>query len=173
MNPEDNRKRKSRSSILRNARFLPSSELESVLEAVFADATRPPLPSFAAAAGMPIDVIERSDGVTVVADVPGFTKDEISVEFESGRLSIAASHVADTTPPRAEETSRGNTDGEAQPVPPPLTVIRERTTTSVRRVLSMPARVTGEAIRAELCDGVLTVILPYASTDATRRIDVN
>ncbi len=173
-NNENHRSRKQRPSILRNARFLPSPELESMLEAVFADATRPQSPSpspAVAAASMLIDVIERSDGIMVVADVPGFRKDEISVEFEcdSRRLSIAASHIADTTP-NAETCC--STDA-ATPAPRPLTVIRERTTTSVRRVLSMPARVAGDGISAELCDGVLTVILPYAALDSPRRIDVN
>jgi len=175
-NNENHRSRKQRPSILRNARFMPSPELESMLEAVFADATRPPSPSTSpspaiAAASMLIDVIERSDGIMVVADVPGFRRDEISVEFEceSRRLSIAASHVDDTSP--NAETCCGS--DAVPPAPRPLTVIRERTTTSVRRVLSMPARVAGDGISAELCDGVLTVILPYAALDSPRRIDVN
>lgn len=145
--------------------------------------------SAAAAPSMPIDVVEDDAGITVYANVPGFAKDEVSVEFHKdeshkGVLTLAATRGKPGIPgARASAAERedgccGGGDCSAQAAPAGATsrmrtVIRERPTSSVRRSLQLPDRVTGEGIAAALVDGVLEVRLPYAPKPSPRRISVN
>jgi glutaredoxin len=44
---------------------------------------------------------------------------------------------------------------------------------ALARINAMPERVSGEGITAEICDGLLTVTLPFAAKPAPKRISVN
>jgi len=122
-----------------------------------------PAMAAASAPSMPIDVVEDDEGITIRANVPGFAKDQVAVEFHEGVLTISA-----TRPERAADPS-----GSSDAAPKPRPIVRERPTSSVRRALHLPDRVTGEGIVAELADGVLSVRLPYAPKPMPRRISVN
>jgi HSP20 family molecular chaperone IbpA len=43
----------------------------------------------------------------------------------------------------------------------------------MRRALHLPERVSGEGIKADLADGVLTVTVPYTPRPTPRKISVN
>ena len=119
-----------------------------------------PAMAAASAPSMPIDVVEDDAGIAIHANVPGFAKEQVAVEFHEGVLTISA-----TRPERGAES--------ADPAPKPRPIVRERPTSSVRRALRLPDRVTGEGIVAELADGVLSVRLPYAPKPSPKRISVN
>lgn len=134
----------------------------------------------AAAPSMPIDVCESQDGITVTANVPGFTKDEVGVEFHEGVLTISATRAekpAMESRGESRSESRGEScgtnccDGASKKTS--RTLVRERPTSSVRRALHLPERVSGEGIKADLADGVLTVTVPYTPRPTPRRIGVN
>lgn len=157
---------------VRRSPFFASTDLSEIFDALTAGA--PPM----AAPSMPIDVIEREDGITVLANVPGFTRDDVAVEFHEGVLTIAASREAAAAAPKKTDCcgssccTNEQSDAAAQRKPA-RTVVRERPISNVRRAISMPDRVTGEGIVAELADGVLTVTLPYAARPTPKRISVN
>lgn len=183
----------------RRSPFFASGDLAEVFDAFlgspFVAAPRGALASTAPPPRMPIDVHEDADGITVVADVPGFTKDEVHVEFHQGVLTMSAvrGNMAETSQTEATQAETGKpTDAPkgdsccgagsccgstaeraAATLPRARTVIRERSAVGVRRALQMPDRVTGDAITAELADGVLTVRLPYAARPTPRKISVN
>jgi len=126
----------------------------------------------AAAPSMPIDVCESQDGITVTANVPGFTREEVGVEFHEGVLTISATRAEK---PAAESRGESCGTGCCQPTAAKSTrmLVRERPTSSVRRALHLPERVSGEGIKADLADGVLTVTVPYTPRPTPRKISVN
>ena len=159
---------------VRRSPFFASTDLSEIFDALSAGAQATAAPS------MPIDVVEREDGITVLANVPGFTRDDVAVEFHEGVLTIAASRGNTTTPAAAAKADccgpsccTGAQADAAKQSKPARTVVRERPMSNVRRAISMPDRVTGEGITAELADGVLTVTLPYAARPTPKKISVN
>ena len=123
------------------------------------------------APSMPVDVVEREDGIVVLANVPGFAKQDVSVEFHEGVLTIAAQRGAPGCAPECAPGCCG--DEKAARRAAGRTVVRERPVSNVRRAIAMPDRVTGEGIAAELADGVLTVTLPYAARAVPKRVSIN
>ncbi len=94
--------------------------------------------SFAA----PVDVIDESDRVRVVVDLPGFEKDDISVYIEDGDLVVKAKRGEEK-----EEKGRNY-------------LRRERSYGEVYRRISLPSDVDEERIKARYRNGVLEVELP-------------
>ncbi|NBP51813.1 MAG: hypothetical protein EBU70_11690, partial [Actinobacteria bacterium] len=57
-----------------------------------------PAMAAASAPSMPIDVVEDDAGITIHANIPGFAKEQVAVEFHEGVLTISA-----TRPERGAE----------------------------------------------------------------------
>jgi len=151
-------------SLARRSPFFAATDLSDLFDALAGAAAHG-----VTAPSMPIDVVEREGGVAVVANVPGFSREQISVEFHEGVLTIAATRPEAAAAPSSGACCGGRCEaGRAERV-----VLRERPVASVRRALAMPERVTGEGITADLVDGVLTVTLPYAKRPEPKRISVN
>ena len=104
-----------------------------------------------------IDVAEYDDEFVVMADLPGFDREEIDVRATGDRLTIAAERDAER-----EDTERRY-------------LRRERRHESVTRTIELPATATPENATATYRHGVLTVTMPLDDVDADEghRIDVN
>ncbi|KTG29697.1 archaeal heat shock protein Hsp14 [Haloferax profundi] len=103
-----------------------------------------------------LDVVESDDTIEVVADLPGFEKDDLDVSVRGRQLSIAAEREAST---EAEEETY---------------VRRERSHRSVSRSVTLPAEIERENVSATYRNGVLTITLPKAEPDAddSQSIDI-
>ena len=101
------------------------------------------LRQFGAASGdVAVDVKDEGDAFVVIADLPGYDTDDITVQLAAeDKLSIAAEHAESET----------DEDGEY--------VRRERHAERVERTVSLPAPVDAEATAASHENGVLTVRL--------------
>lgn len=109
------------------------------------------LTQFGTAAGsdVAVDVVDEGEEFAVVADLPGFASDDISVELEDEyKLAISAD--------REESTTMG--DGDY--------VRRERHEHSVGRTVRLPAPVDADSTDASYDNGVLTVRLGKATGDS-------
>ncbi|UIP00658.1 Hsp20/alpha crystallin family protein [Halobaculum sp. CBA1158] len=108
--------------------------------------------------GVDIDVAEYDDEVVVVADLPGFEREDIDVTVRDGVLSIHAERT----------TAREDGDDGAY-------LRRERRAASLRRSVSLPAAVDEDDASATYTNGVLTVSLPTVADgdEDGHRIDVN
>ncbi len=102
-----------------------------------------------------VDVSDHGEELVVVADLPGFDREEIDITVEGDRLTIAASH--DTTE-EDEETSY---------------VHRERARRAVRRSVSLPVEIDEDGASATYTNGVLTVTLPTVTESSGYRIDID
>ncbi|MGM0214135.1 Hsp20/alpha crystallin family protein [Enterococcus sp. AZ109] len=102
-----------------------------------------------------VDVQEFSDHYEVKADLPGFEKAEITVEYDSEILIIAAEHAEQ----KAETTGRY--------------LRKERSTTALRRQFVVK-NVDENQITATFENGVLTLNLPKLEADRStpKKIDI-
>lgn len=103
-----------------------------------------------------VDLAEYDDEFVVMADLPGYDRQDIDVRAGDGRLTIRAERDAE----REDDTRRY--------------LRRERRRESVTRSVDLPASVVEEDASATYRHGVLTVTLPksHAGDDDGHRIDV-
>lgn len=107
--------------------------------------------------GADVDVADYDDEFVVMADLPGYEREDIDVRAVDGRLTISAER--DTV---GEETDRRY-------------LRRERRHESVSRTIDLPAAVVAAEASATYANGVLTVTLPKEQRSEDRdghRIDV-
>ncbi|WP_456327730.1 Hsp20/alpha crystallin family protein [Archaeoglobus sp.] len=90
----------------------------------------------------PVDVIDEEDRIRVVADLPGFNKEDIEIWVEDGDLVIKAE--------RKEEREEREANY----------LRRERRFGRVYRRIALPTDVDIENIKASYNNGVLEVIVP-------------
>ena len=112
------------------------------------------LASFEEAESFPVDISETENDIIVRADLPGFSRDEVSVNATENTLTIEAK--------RKEERKE---NGERY-----YTV--ERKFGAFRRVITLPVEVEPERATARMKDGVLEVVLPKKEKKRGREIKV-
>lgn len=103
-----------------------------------------------------IDIRDEDDAYIVEAELPGFDKDDISVEVEKGRLTISAN--------KDEEIDKSDEKSNY--------IHRERRTSSMSRTMTFKD-MNEEKLKAELDDGILTVKVPkLAKENQARQIEI-
>jgi len=100
-----------------------------------------------------VDIIEFSDELRLVADVPGASSDGIDINFEKGVLTLHAK----VGPRHSEETGY---------------LLREYGVGDYYRVFTVSENVDASRISAEYADGVLTLHLPKSQAAQPRKIEV-
>lgn len=98
------------------------------------------------------DLEEKDEEFVVEVEVPGFERDDISIEMEGRRLTVHAQ--------REEQERQG--------------ILRSSTRSSehLHHEVVLPAEVDEQAIEASLARGVLTVRLPKTEETGRRRIEI-
>lgn len=132
--------------------FQEIAEMQRQFDRVLDDAWRDS--SKVASNWMPIDVTETDDVYTVIADLPGLTVDDITVNFHDGVLSIAGEVEKETV----DENSR--------------LIVRERSYGKFNRRINLPTSINADDINATYEDGVLMLTLPKAEAAKPRQIHV-
>jgi HSP20 family molecular chaperone IbpA len=101
-----------------------------------------------------VDVVETKDHYELVAELPGFKKDEVSVQVKDGVLELNAAQ------PEAKP------DNEAQ------WLLRERRKAAFQRTFRLPRDVDGDAIEAAFQDGLLVLTLPKKEEAKPRSVTI-
>lgn len=101
-----------------------------------------------------VDVVESDSKYVVKASVPGFKREDISVEVADGALTISAK--------RAEEKEEKDEHF----------VRRERYSGSLMRRVLLPGVALDSAVDAALKDGVLEVIVSVPASQQPKRIEI-
>jgi HSP20 family protein len=104
-------------------------------------------------AAYPVDIHEDSHNIYVEAELPGFKKEEIDVNFEAGVLTITAERK-----PPAREGSQQH--------------VTERRYLRVQRRFTLPTSVDESNVTARLEDGVLHIALKKREETQRRKIDI-
>lgn len=104
---------------------------------------------------LPLDIYEQADELVVEASVPGFRKEDISLQLHQGVLSIVAR-------PAAEAGSYADARYYR----------RERPAGSWSRRVALPGVVHDAAMTAELRDGVLRLRIPVPEAAKPKQIEI-
>jgi HSP20 family protein len=130
--------------------------LQSRMDNIFGDySTSRPFPAaWIAAESMPkTNMYDLGDKFTVIAEVPGFTKENLNIKVQGNYLEISGTHEADT--PEGYAVHRV-----------------ERGTTSFNRSFTLPSDVDSEKVEATLKNGLLVLTLPMAEASKPKQINV-
>ena len=100
-----------------------------------------------------VDVMDEGDSLTVTANLPGVTNDQVGVKLERNVLTISA------------KLEPAATDKKY--------LWREREAGEFKRVITLPVRLNPDATSANLEHGVLTVKIAKAAEATARAIPVN
>jgi HSP20 family protein len=100
-----------------------------------------------------VDVIEDRSGITLLADLPGVTKDALDVKVEGTSLTVEGQIRLDT--PQALNA-----------------VIAEVRAPRYRRAFTLSRELDTSAIDAQLKDGVLRLRIPKVAEAQPRRIEI-
>ena len=103
---------------------------------------------------LPLDVLERDDGVVVTASVPGIKPEDLEVTLEDNVLTIHGKTEF------AEETQDERF------------IIRERRSGKFQRSIRLPESVNAADAVTHYEHGVLSVTLPKAEEKKARRLEV-
>jgi len=117
---------------------------------------------------IPLDILETSEAYLVNAAVPGFTRDQLSVELEKGVLTISAmidGAQVDPTECSCEE--------DGQPPDSCCVIRKECLTSSATRTVKLPANVNEDEISASLLNGVLSLVVPKPGDQTPRRLPID
>jgi len=101
-----------------------------------------------------VDVAEEKDGFLVRMDLPGLTKDDVSVTLQDHFLTIKGEKKHET---ESKETNY---------------YYRERVHGQFARTIELPTTVDAKKIDAHFKDGVLSVRLPKTEEAKPKQIDV-
>ncbi len=99
----------------------------------------------------PVDIYEKEDGLTVLADLPGVTSEGLSVNVENGILTI---------------------EGKVERQAAKDMISREFDLTSFYRQFRISETIDTEKIKATLKNGVLTLLLPKVEKAKPRQIPI-
>ena len=100
-----------------------------------------------------LHVVQTEGGLTVQAEVPGFTAEEIEVAVEPRRLTITGKR----------ESKREEKKGE--------TVYTDCCSNRFLRVVDLPAEVDAKKVKATLKNGILELAMPKAAPAEKIRIE--
>jgi len=101
----------------------------------------------------PVDVVEDASAITLLADLPGVSRDKLSVQFETDSLTIEGEVSLDI--PEGMESSRA-----------------EVRVPRYRRVFSLSRELDTDNASAEFKNGVLKLRIPKAAHLQPRKIEV-
>ena len=102
-----------------------------------------------------MDIVETESGYVVKTDLPGISKEDLSVSVNDNLLTIEAHRVSD------------NVEKEGESV-----IKLERRSGKYYRSLKLGKAVDASLISAEYKDGVLTLKLPRSEQQESQKIDV-
>ena len=99
---------------------------------------------------MKTDIREHDNGYEVDIDLPGFKKDEISLELENGYLTVSAAKGLD----KDEQDKKGKY------------IRRERYAGAMQRSFYVGDTLTQEDIKAKYDNGILSISIPKKDAQA-------
>lgn len=101
-----------------------------------------------------VDITETAESYTLTAELPGISRDNISIDYRPGRIRIYGRKSA---PAHLEELDF---------------LRRERRYGLFDRAFSLPDPIEENSIKAKLAEGILTVVLPKSGRQRGQQIKI-
>lgn len=101
-----------------------------------------------------MNIIDNSDEITIVAELPGVKKEDVHLTLDNGLLTISGERKSPAAPDGVEWLRN------------------EIRTGAFSRVIELPRQVNVEKISAELSNGILRVVLPKAEEAKPRDVRI-
>jgi HSP20 family protein len=101
-----------------------------------------------------LNAYEDKENVMVTAELPGLTKDQVSITFSDGVLTLSGKQE---TPDKLKEMS---------------VIRKERAEGDFEKTLRIPMKVNQEAISASFSNGILSITLPKAEEAKPKTISI-
>ena len=102
----------------------------------------------------PVDIRESGEALTLTAELPGLTKDDVSITVENNVLTLSGER-------KLEKEAKGETFHRV-----------ERTYGSFSRSFTLPATVRTDQVAARFENGVLTISLPRQEESKPHKIAI-
>ena len=100
-----------------------------------------------------VDLCETPESFIFTAELPGLTREQIRIDVQENRLTLQGRREARVSCEQYHQVERGH--GE------------------FLRHFVLPTPVNGDAVTADLTDGVLTITVPMLPVEAPRRVVVS
>lgn len=113
-----------------------------------------------------LDLNETADAYQVEVDVPGYTMDQINVQFQDNVLTLSAEH-----PEKVTEKTEGNGGAKGNEGVGRYHIV-ERTRGSFSRSIKFPVPVDAVNVKAAMKHGVLTVTIPKGAAARAQKIKI-
>jgi len=101
-----------------------------------------------------MDIKESDSEYTITAEIPGFTREEISIEVKDNTLTISSEHKDEK-----EDQKEGY-------------IYKERSERSFTRSIGIPENIKAEEINATLDNGLLSLTIPKKERVEPRKIEI-
>ncbi len=98
-----------------------------------------------------VDIYENDDEILLFADMPGVSRNDITVHLDNGKLSLSGVR-------RLEQSGAAH--------------LEEFGTVEYRRVFAVPQGIDMDKVNAELKDGVLRLHLPKSEAVRPKQIEI-
>ncbi|MEQ9453692.1 MAG: Hsp20/alpha crystallin family protein [Phycisphaeraceae bacterium] len=133
-------------------------------------------PSGTTAGWYPVDVTENDTAYVVEAELPGYSREQVSVTLEDGVLTIEAdrSETTESAQPVGTQSSDSTEVAQVQDQSQKTANVHlhERRAQRVVRRFKMPSELDADKIQATLENGVLTLTLPKHEQTLPRQIEI-
>jgi|GEM_PF-253518 len=102
-----------------------------------------------------VNAYDSTDFITVVAQVPGVAKEDLSVSYENGVLKISGRRKLHDVNDKAE------------------VLRKERALGNFEKSLQIPVKIDDSKITASLKNGIVTIVLPKSDDVKPKTININ
>jgi len=111
-------------------------------------------PSIGDFLNFPVDVIDEGDKLRMIAELPGFKKENIEISIEDRYISI-----------KAERDEEKEEEGKEY-------LRRERSYGKTQRKILLPSEINPDKVKATYINGILDVTLPKVEVKTRRKINI-
>ena len=137
----------------RNALTTYRNSAPTLFDTVFDDFFNFPMFNESRMSNVNVDVLDYDDKMELVADIPGYTKEDIDIKYEKGYLTVSG---------KVEK----NIENDAK------YLHREIRSREFSRSFYLGDRIDSENIEAKYENGLLTIILPKSEKEVLKQISI-
>lgn len=104
-----------------------------------------------------VDIVKKEKSYQLIADLPGFSQEEVEIRLENQILTIQAKQVEEKKEAQEEK---------------PTFIRQERIQKNFKRLFKLPDDINSEGITAKMNNGTLVLDLPFSEAKQPKMIEI-